>query len=403
MPLPAAVVFLGLLGGRELVRRKGVTRKDDAQIDALEALSGGGQLGFNGMGPPTPVGTGQTQLNDVQIATTQAMSLGDPGAALAQALAFAEQNRLQGNFVTQVGLQSAGLDLQKSTFELGVERQELARDTFELGKLTTGTALAEANRALVDPAFAEARAAKAGASFFNVQDQQTGAFEQIPLRGTAGFNAVVEDLSDTTGLLANINRLRTLNTQVGGVRDPANPAVRELQSLHTAILLQLKEAFELGALTGPDIGLVLARFPDPTAASNILTSTPEALDQAFSSVSRSITDDLTNKLNGVRNFRGIDQRVIGAAAQSIFGARSKDAGAFQRQTSRLAVQAGQMGAERATATSGSRLLTEFVGMDPGSADTLASLGRQAGQQILDAPLAIATALSGLPILGRLFR
>ncbi len=347
MPAPLLPIFLGLLGGRELVRRRGATRRIESDLDALQAISGGGQFGFNGMGPPTRIGTGQTQLDDVQIATTQAMAVGSPRAALAQALGFAETNRLQGNFETQAALSQAGVTQRKQTHLLQQEQLTFQREQFEFGKEVTALELAEANRALVDPQFSAARAARAGDDFFIAQDQQTGAFEQIPLRGTEPFNAAVKGINDSTTLLDDINRLRTLNRQIGGTRDPANPGVRELQSLHTSILLKLKDAFELGALSGPDIELVLARFPDPTAVGNVLTSTPEALDQAFSSVSRTITDQLINQLQSVRNFQGIDFRIMNRAAQTAFGARRMDQPALQQQEAFLANQAlgpGETGA-----------------------------------------------------------
>ena len=426
MPVPLLPLFLGLLGGRELVQRKRANTSrqghNSANLQALDALSGGGQLGFNGMGPPTRVGTGETNLDDVQIATTQAMALSSPKSALAQALAFGEKNRIQENFNTSASLQQAGLDQQKQAFGLAQDRLALDRQEFRLGKFVAASELADANRALVDPAFAEQRAAKAGDETFTVQDQQTGAFEQVPRRGTDNFRARVKDLSGTTGLLSDINRLRTLNEQIGGARDPANPGVRELQSLHTSVLLQLKDLFELGALSGDDIALVLARFPDPTAANNVLASTPEAIDQAFSSVSRNVVDELTNKLNSVRNFRGIDDRLINRAQQSIFGASRKDQQAFQVQTQGLADQvasASQVGGDSSplgdalsllvpgggAGEAGARFRTRLdqSGGDITEAAGLDSLARQGVDVVAQAPLAIAAAFSGLPLLSKLFK
>jgi len=344
----------------------------ESDLDALQKISGGGELGFNGMGPPTRIGTGQSLLTDKQIEVTQAMAVGDSDEALMRALDFAETNRLQKNFETQAALSQAGVDQRKQTHVLQQEQLAFSRDQFALGKKITAQEMADATRALVDPQFSAQRAAREGADFFIVQDQQTGGFERVPMRGTEPFDAAVKGITDSASLLADINRLRTLNRQIGGTRDPANPGVRELQSIHTSILLKLKDAFELGALSGPDIELVLARFPDPTAVGNVLTSTPEALDQAFSSVSRTITDQLIGQLQGVRNFQGIDFGVLNRAAQTAFGARRMDQPALQQQDAFLSGQA----------------------LGPGGTSA-GAIGRQVAQPLLDSMATIMSLIGAL--------
>ncbi len=395
MPIPLLPLFLGLLGTRELIQRKGVARqntitarRDASDVEALRALMGGGQLGIHGMGPPTAIGTGETDLTDTQISVLRAMSVGDTDAALTQGLAFADKNQQQANFDTSAALSQAGVDQQKANYLLNVDKFNFDRDQFAFGKATTAQELLDATRALVDPEFSAQRAAKAGEKNFIVRDQATGAFEQVPLRGTEPFEAAVKGIVDSTSLLGEINRLRTLSRQLGGTRDPGNQGVRELQSLHTSILLKLKDAFELGALTGPDIGLVLARFPDPTDAGNVLASSPEAIEQAFSSVSRSISDQLGLQMQAVRNFQGIDFRILNTAVQTTFGAKLQDQRALQSQEAFLSDQQFQQGAapERGmfAGPGGASGIAFLINQAMGAGGlTAGSLGRQIVKPIVD--------------------
>lgn len=338
-PLLGFLAFTGLLGGRELVRRRGAARLDQSNLNALQTLSGGGQLGINGMGPPTPLGLGETDLTDQQINVTQAMSMGDSSAALAQAIKFAEQNQQQENFDDQLGLQNQRLDQQRDTFMLNNERFEFEQEKFQFGKDVSAQKLAIANRTLEDPEFAERQSIIEGRETFPVFDQLTQAFEVVPVRQTERFRQEQANIDNVGNLLGDLNRVRTLTQQLGGDRNPRNPGVRELQSLHTSVLLQLKDQFELGALAGPDLGLLLQRFPDPTALDETFRTDPFAIDQAFRSLSENVSQDLSTKLQGVRNWRGLDPRVLGRAQQNLFGAQRRDQEQFQLQTQELSSQA----------------------------------------------------------------
>jgi len=312
-------------------------------------------LGIHGMGPPTAVGTGETDLTDRQISVLRAMALGDSDAALTKGLAFAEQNQIQANFETSAALSQAGVDQQKQNFLLNEKKFKLDREQFAFGRATTAQELADASRALIDPVFSAQRAAKAGDDFFIVQDQDTGAFKQVPMAGTPAFKAAVDPIKNKSSLLADINRVRTISRQIGPTRDPANPGVVELQSVVTRILIRLKDQFELGALQGPDLELLLSRFPDPTTASAVLTSSPEALEQAFASVSREVTESLLADFRTVKDFQGIPFATLNKAAQVAFGASRMDQRAAIQQEAFLSSQ--QFGDQETSAGS----LTRQIG------------------------------------------
>lgn len=437
MPLPVLglLAFAGLLGARELGHARG-KRRERAQEQtgfqaAFDALAQGEQtqevdFAFGNTFGFEPAGVSQ-QFTQQQLQAAQGLSISSPEVGFNQLLAFADANQKQANSDRQFELQNSQLGLQRDTFALNEQKftqdklefqNELTQQGLELA--VTQQEIADANRALIDPAFAMQQAAKDGRVTYPVtrRDPQTGqaSIEIAPMPGTAPFVANQEEKRKTTDLLQNMNVIRGTVQRVGIQGDPSLLTTRDMQSRITAVHLELKNLAELGVLSGSDLDLLLRQFPDATSFIEWATSNPEALDAAMAQASRAVEGRATALQEQQSAWGGTNQRENARTQANLQAAQALNQGTAQRVSNeqqaltaldqlentgffgrRLDVVRSAFGQDQEAATRRLELLEfgrEQAGFLPPGFGQGAGVGRQGAAAALDIPSQILSLVGG---------
>lgn len=127
---------------------------------------------------------------------------------------------------------------------------------------------------------------------FNLAEANRIAAEKIRIEGenrkelkpTTDFSAKVKKLKDFEGYLKDyeteLNKdlmvfpkeIPILPSQGLAIPLPVGSDTARMNSKYTALLMGLKDAYELGALTGPDMGIVESQITNPATIAGAMTS-----------------------------------------------------------------------------------------------------------------------------------
>ncbi len=407
-PLIALAFGIGGLNKFREFRKKEDTRKSlGTAFDRLIAGASAGALPPGQAGPPRPVGVGGgSNLFPNQIEALQAIRESNPAAALDLAIKFQASNMQQQNFNTNLGMQSAKFELSRDIFEQGQFEFE---QTNALANRTANTTQNDRLRelaALQSPQAANQLAGLKGEDSYNFIDQTTGGITKAFRQGTDEFKTAEGKIESSANTLGIMNDVRQTLRAFGQSGDPASLTARDLESNITRLQLEFKELFELGAISGSDLELMLGIIPDATSLREQFLSNPQALDQAFANASQIVQTANARALDDTAQWVGIDPQLIlnsqagQAQAQSINQVAGRellvqqgqqqaadDVGFFEIDD-RIAALRGDQDAQRRLDESGGRGQSLLLG--PAGE----GLVRQLGGSLLDAPGNFASAVGG---------
>lgn len=324
MPIPLIPLAIGLgLSFNELLGQRRTQQKTERQeqtdLDRLAVLTGGGSLlGAGQEGPPTPagIGSGFTPREQEQLSI---LAAGDNGGA--NALALAEQFTLrraqqaQQQFANATA--TADIQLRQQSGKLAGQRFGLDVERFLFEKQGTGQTAADAQRALIDPAFAAQRAAGAGESNYPIYDQQRDTFATAWLPGTTQFQEAEGAIITTTQTLDDVTELRQQLREVDVINDPGSLNTRRIQSLTSSLQLQFKNLADLGIISETDFDQFISKIvPDATDLKTAMISNPAAVDQALVQFTTDIQRANEVAVSNVSGWQGITDTIFQNAASA---------------------------------------------------------------------------------------
>lgn len=223
----------------------------------------GGALYSGGRAVESPI---EKRGRLVQALGEQAKSARDFGA---------EESQEAGRVLTRAvsGLQHKKTLRDMEIAEAGEKREAEMADWIEIGGALYNPKTGETKRPTAAPHVPKYEKGEAGDVFI---DPETGKMVTIPggsgggkggiggkptgeiVRAVAGIDATASGLDELEAELANFNPRNPL--------DQANPTKRaRVAGIAAQVILNLKEAAALGALTGPDVKLLEKALADPTS------------------------------------------------------------------------------------------------------------------------------------------
>lgn len=234
------------------------------------------------------------RLEPLQFKRVIAASEYDPGVGMDLYNAFKTGNEAEAARLEDEKFRGADLALRHQRHGLAVDQYNLDVREMIFDQQSTLQDKADVQRAFVDPQFAISQATP-GQEFIT-QDMPGRGLMQVPIPGSAPYE---EGTRLLTGQTAALERTNDLIDEVSQLRqlgpDPDAAEMARISSLRGQIVIDAKNLAELGALSGPDMGLVDQMLGgDPASFAALTKESPESIIAALSTYASAQSEALGN-------------------------------------------------------------------------------------------------------------
>jgi len=294
-PILQVLAAGGVLGGRELVRRKRIDTARSASTELLDSYQAAGLV------------------DDATLQQLRELNQFDPNLASTAATNISKSIFDKQKFEADTQYRNADLGMRRDMLTVSQANADLARDRF-----TRETELDARDRALYelslrDPAAAEALAFRQGKDEFAVVNED-GSMGLVPVQGSKLYREDVDTYTAQLDGLELVNEMVQLVNTEGFLANPSSPEAQRYMSLKGQLTSIVKTAEKLGTLDEGVANLVDSIFADAGSLRNLALSTPEAVAAGLQQGSQLFRRALETQGRRMRNHRGLDPE-LGARTQ----------------------------------------------------------------------------------------